>query len=142
MKYLILLILSMFFALGVNAQSIEGNWKTIDDETGKVRSIVKLYIKDGKLYGDILEIYPDADEPKDPICEKCLDYRKDQKIIGMQIVSGLTKDGEEWKKDDGILDPKKGKLYDCKLWVESEDKLAVRGYIGFFFRTQYWVRVK
>lgn len=142
MKKASILILSLWFSFALSAQSIEGKWKTIDDETGKVKSIVKLYLKGGKLYGDILEIYPDPDEPKDPICDKCTDYRKDKKIIGMQIITGLTQEGEEWKKDDGILDPKKGKIYDCKIWLENKDKLAVRGYIGFFFRTQYWIRIE
>ncbi|VAX17324.1 hypothetical protein MNBD_IGNAVI01-134, partial [hydrothermal vent metagenome] len=38
-----------------------------------------------------------------------------------------------------ILDPKKGKVYDCKLWVEN-GKLQVRGYVLFFHRTQEWLR--
>ena len=105
MKFIWIMILSLVFTLGARAQSIVGKWKTIDDESGKVKSIVKIYLKDGKLYGDIIRIYPDPGEPKDPICDKCKDYRKDKKIIGMQIISGLTQDEEEWKKDDGILDP-------------------------------------
>ena len=49
-------------------------------------------------------------------------------------------DDKEW--DDGeILDPKKGTVYDCKLWLEDGD-LQVRGYIAFFFRTQTWKRVE
>ena len=142
MRVLSILIFSLLLTFGLSAQSIVGKWKTIDDETGKVKSIVNIYLEGGELYGDILEIYPEPGDSKDPKCDKCTDYRKDKKIIGMQIITGLTKDGEEWKKDDGILDPKKGKIYDCKLWLEGNDKLAVRGYIGFFYRTQYWVRVK
>lgn len=142
MRKISVLILSLVFAFLSNAQSIVGKWKTIDDETGKVKSIVKLYIKNNKLYGDILKIYPEPGDPKDPVCDKCSGSKKGKKIIGMEIISGLEKDGEEWKKDDGILDPKKGKIYDCKIWLEDKDKLGVRGYIGFFFRTQYWIRAK
>jgi len=42
------------------------------------------------------------------------------------------------------MDPENGKVYDCKVWVDEDepDKLNVRGYIGFFYRTQNWYRVK
>jgi uncharacterized protein (DUF2147 family) len=40
-----------------------------------------------------------------------------------------------------IMDPDNGKTYKCKLWLKS-DVLTVRGYIGFFHRTQQWFRVK
>ena len=59
----------------------------------------------------------------------------------MLIINGLEKDGDEY--DDGtILDPKKGKVYDCKIWVDESGDLQVRGYVAFFYRTQTWKRVK
>ena len=136
------LTLTLFFSLTLSAQSIEGKWKTIDDNSGKVKSIVKIYLSGGKLYGKILKTYPDEGESDDPICDKCKGNKKDKKVIGMNIIMGLSKDGDNWKKDNGILDPENGKIYDCKIWLESSNKLAVRGYIGFFYRTQYWVKVK
>jgi len=40
------------------------------------------------------------------------------------------------------LDPKSGKVYDCYLTLEAEDKLKVRGFLGFSIlgRTQNWIR--
>ncbi|MEQ9415709.1 MAG: DUF2147 domain-containing protein, partial [Cyclobacteriaceae bacterium] len=38
-----------------------------------------------------------------------------------------------------ILDPKVGKIYRCRLWIEG-DNLKVRGYWGPFYRTQTWDR--
>ena len=52
----------------------------------------------------------------------------------------FIEDDDEWE-DGSILDPDNGKTYDCKIWREG-DKLQVRGYIAFFFRTQTWHRVK
>ena len=46
MKYLLLLALSFQFSF---SQSIFGKWKTIDDETGKERSIVSIYEVNGKF---------------------------------------------------------------------------------------------
>ena len=141
MKKVNLLILFIAFFLVSNAQ-VTGKWTTIDDETGKAKSIVEIYKKDGKLYGKIIKLI--NAKKKNPICDKCTDYRKDKKIVGMNIITGLVKDDDEGEGDDGILDPNNGKIYDCKVWVDEDNKnkLNVRGYIGFIYRTQYWYRLK
>jgi len=142
MKYLILII-GLALTLGIQAQSPVGKWKTIDDETGKTKSIVEIYEQDGKLQGKVLEILWTSDGNLDPTCTLCEDDRKNKRVIGMEIIRGMEKDDDEW--DDGtILDPKNGKIYDCKLWLDEDnaDVLNVRGYIAFFFRTQTWTRVK
>ena len=121
---------------------VTGLWKTIDDETGRVKSIVKVYIKDGKLYGDVVKLFRLPDEDPDPICDKCDDDdpRKDQKVLGMTVITDMKYDADDNVWEDGeILDPKNGKVYDCKLWVEN-GKLQVRGYVLFFHRTQEWIR--
>jgi len=150
-KVLILFFATAFFChVSVFAQDpVLGKWKTIDDETGKPKSIVTLIIKKDKsgkefLYGNIVKLYREPNEDQDPICDKCTDYRKNRKIVGMEIVTNLHRDGKEWAGDNGILDPKKGQLYDCKIWVDPKnpDILNVRGYIGFFYRTQTWLREK
>jgi len=123
----------------VRTESITGNWQTIDDETGEPRSIVEIYERDGKIYGNIVEIYPREDEDPDPVCDKCSDYRKDQKIIGMTIIDGLEQKGDKWSGSK-ILDPEKGKSYKCKLWLE-DGNLRVRGSVFLFHRTQTWLRV-
>ena len=145
MKKILVLLFVAVMSLNLSiAQSVTGKWKTIDDESGKVKSIVELTIKDGKLYGKILKLFKAPSEDQDPICDVCPGVRKGKKVIGMTIVTALEKDGNEWEGDDAILDPENGKLYDCKIWVDEDNSniLNVRGYIGFFFRTQTWHRVK
>lgn len=145
-KTLLLFAFSLLLTATTWAQSPVGQWKTIDDETGKTKSIVEIYEKDGKLYGKIVKLLNrGADEDPDPSCDKCSnkDDRKGKKIIGMEIIRDMEKDDDEWE-DGTILDPKKGKVYDCKLWVDEDDSniLRVRGYVAFIFRTQTWHRVK
>ncbi len=122
--------------------SIVGKWKTIDDETSEPKSIVQIYEKDGKYFGQIKELFRKPGEDPDPVCDKCADDdpRKDQPTKGMIIIKDMVQDGDEYE-DGTILDPKDGKVYDCKLWIE-DGKLMVRGYILFFFRTQTWHRAK
>ena len=119
---------------------ITGIWKTIDDITGKARSLVQIYEKDGKLNGRILEIYLMDYEGEDPICISCEGEKKNQKIVGMNILGGFKKVGNKWISGD-ILDPGNGKIYDSILWMTNNETLNVRGYWGPFFRTQVWKRV-
>lgn len=142
MKKLSFLVVLLGFSLGAFAQTdVIGKWKTIDDETGKVKSIVEVYKKDGKVYGKITKLYRTKDEEQDPICDVCPGDRKNKKIIGMEIIRDM-----EWKSSDKrwakgeIMDPENGKTYDCEVWREGDD-LKVRGYISFFYRTQTWKKV-
>lgn len=136
--YATLLLLSVQISF---AQSVVGKWKTIDDETGEAKSIVEIYEQNGKIYGKVLDILNPA--KRDRLCEKCDGDRKDKPVLGMVIMKGLENDDDEYEGGK-ILDPEKGKEYKCKIWLDSEDKnkLYVRGYVAFFYRTQNWYRVE
>jgi uncharacterized protein (DUF2147 family) len=124
------------YAFLSNRDSPVGYWKTIDDETGDAKSIVKIYEVEGKYYGRIDRLL------KDPtaICTECEGEDKDKPIQGMVIMWGMEANDGEWSGGK-IFDPKKGKTYRCKIWLEEEGgKLKVRGYLGPFFRTQTWIR--
>ncbi len=145
MKMLLAGIISMMlFVSAPSTKAVVGKWKTIDDETNKAKSIVEIYKKDGKLYGKILKLFRGPEEDQDPLCTECDGDLHNKKIIGMQIINGLEYNDGVWEGDDGILDPNKGKVYDCKIWVDEDnpDLLQVRGYILFIYRTQTWHRVK
>jgi len=120
---------------------VTGKWKTVDDETGEAKSIVEVYEKDGKLYGKVVEILNPA--KKDAKCQNCKGADKDKPILGLVIIKGLKKDGDEYTDGD-ILDPQKGKLYSCTVKLDGKDKLSVRGYMGISLlgRSQTWSRVK
>lgn len=120
----------------LHAQDIAGSWTSIDDETGKARSIVEITVKNGVATGKIIKLLDP--EKADVVCTKCTDDRKNKPILGLEIIRGLKQSGTTWSKGT-ILDPENGKLYDCKLWVENGD-LKMRGYIGPFYRTQTWKR--
>ena len=138
-SYIYIVLFLFCMQLGF-AQSVVGKWKTIDDETGEAKSIVEIYEQNGKIYGKVVDII--AASKRNGLCEKCKDYRKNKPVLGMQIIDGLTKDDDEYS-DGKILDPEKGKLYKCKIWLDSDNKnkLYVRGYVAFFYRTQNWYRV-
>ena len=139
----ILFVLALFASMNSFAQTCVGKWITIDDETNKKKSIVELYKVDGKLYGKIIYLFPREGREDNPKCKKCTDDRKDQPLVGLQIVHSLKWDGEEWEGGT-IVDPENGKIYTVKMWLEegNANLLNVRGYVGPIFRTQKWVRVE
>ncbi|MGB0377058.1 MAG: DUF2147 domain-containing protein [Flavobacteriaceae bacterium] len=132
--------LCFLFLVTAQAQSVEGRWATVDDETGQKKSIVSLAVINGKLQGTIEKLLLPEDQGK--LCVNCSGDQKNQPIEGMQIVSDLSLEDNQWS-DGTILDPKNGKEYSCIIALEQADKLKVRGYLGFSIigRTQYWYRL-
>ncbi len=111
-----------------------GYWKTIDDETGEAKSIIKIYEVDGLLYGRIDKLLQNPDA----LCDKCEGDDYNKPILGMVVLWGMKPDGDgEWSGGK-IFDPKKGKTYRCSIWLKGQN-LKVRGYLGPFFRTQDWL---
>ncbi len=136
-KFFLLLLLSAgFSAMASAAEDVTGLWQTIDDETGQPKSIVEITEVDGSLQGKVVKLLL---KPNDTLCEACEGDLHQQPVVGMTIMSGLSKDGDEYN-DGEIIDPENGKSYRCKLWLE-DGQLKVRGYIGFLYRTQSWQRV-
>ncbi len=119
-----------------------GKWKTIDDKSGKAKSIVEIWEDGGRLFGKVDQLLdPKPDDPN-PVCKKCSGELKDQPILGMRIMWGLKKDGDQWSGGK-ILDPDNGKTYRCNLSLaDGGKKLQVRGFIGIALigRTQTWTR--
>ena len=70
-----------------------GRWKTIDDETGKVKSIVEVTEVNGTLQGKVVEILH-SDRGPNPVCDKCDGANKNKPVKGMTILWGLKKDGD------------------------------------------------
>jgi uncharacterized protein (DUF2147 family) len=134
---LTLVLLLFSFSAFAQRTSPVGKWKTVDDATGKVKSVVEIFEEGGKLHGRVLELF-DPPEPN-PKCDKCAedDPRHGKPVVGLQVIRNLVKDGKEWVNGD-VLDPENGKVYKAKLWVEN-GKLQVRGYIAFLYRTQTWL---
>ncbi|MFN0216625.1 MAG: DUF2147 domain-containing protein [Saprospiraceae bacterium] len=129
-----------FFVLGIlQAQSITGSWKTIDDETNEAKSHLELFVAEGKLYGKVSKLLKSS---PDKLCSKCPGERKNQPILGMIVLVEMKEKEGLWQSGS-ILDPEKGKWYKCKIWFKKGDPntLLVRGFIGPFYRTQYWYRV-
>jgi uncharacterized protein (DUF2147 family) len=142
MKHIVILGSLLLSALAAQAQSTPvGVWKSIDDKTGKERSLVRIAESGGALNGRI-EKRLDPEAKADAVCDKCSDDRKGKSMDGLEIIRGAKADGDVWTGGN-ILDPENGKVYTLRLKpLDGGKKLEVRGYIGPFFRNQEWIRVE
>ena len=118
-----------------------GLWKTIDEDTNEAKSYVRIVENNGVLSGTI-ETLLNKDK-QDAVCSQCSGDKKDQPILGMTIIDNVIDSGDGSWEDGQILDPNNGKSYTVRLTTQDAgEKLEVRGYIGFFYRNQYWQRVE
>lgn len=118
-----------------------GVWRTIDDKTHKPRALVQIYARDGLLFGRVTSIIDG--QYANARCQDCSGDRKDQPVVGLEIIRDMRPDGHRW--DGGtILNPQTGDVYHCSMYLGPQgETLIVRGYIGFslFGRSQTWQRV-
>ncbi len=121
-----------------------GLWKSIDDDTKKEKSLVRIGESGGVLTGRIEKLL-DPDTRPDKVCDKCTDERRGQPIVGMTIIKNAKQDADDpavWTGGE-ITDPNNGKSYRLRLKpVDGGKALEVRGYIGPFYRNQTWIRVE
>lgn len=61
----------------------------------------------------------------------------------MNIIKGLEREGNEYSGGT-ITDPENGKIYKSKIWLteDNPNRLKVRGYVAFLYRTQEWIRLE
>lgn len=121
-------------------QQIVGDWKTVDDKTGKNYSIVRIYKgTDGLYYGKIQKMLIPGTE--DLTCTECVGPDAGAKIEGLVIIRGMHEEEGELR-GGRLLDPESGKFYYGKLYIKN-GKLVLRGSLdrrGLLGRNQTWIK--
>lgn len=154
MKKLVALCLVAAFAVaGLSAaDKVEGFWKSIDETTGKVTAVWKIYQKDGKLFGEIVTVPNQSDSTIATACKSSYpDFPVKGDVSKMTVVNTpfifnlKMKNAGQWEGGN-IIDPKDGKIYKCKINFRAKDGkkyktdvLEMRGEIGMGIgRSQFW----
>jgi uncharacterized protein (DUF2147 family) len=115
-----------------------GQWRTIDDQSGKPKSIVQIIEDKGVLTGKIVELLEGATEKT---CSKCEGDLKDKPLVGIKILWDLKKEGDEWANGK-IFNPADGGTYNSRAKLTEGGKtLEVTGKWMFFSKQQKWQRV-
>jgi len=130
--------------VGAQAQMTPvGNWHSMDDKTGELKSLIQITESNGSLNGRIDKLLRKEADQKG-VCKECTDDRKDKPMLGLEIIRGAKKvEGKEVWEDGKILDPENGKNYSLRLTpIEDGKKLEVRGSVFGIGRTQTWIRTQ
>lgn len=134
--------LCLLWALSAQAGAVDspsGLWLAVDD-LGKPTGYIRITEQNGVLRGVVERGLPTDTQEK--FCTACKDQRKNQRLRGMEIISGLRRNGDVYDGGE-ILEPFSGKVYNATLTLlDNGAKLQVRGYLGIslFGRTQVWLR--
>jgi uncharacterized protein (DUF2147 family) len=127
-------------------KGVFGYWKSINGETGKPQTIIRLWEYRGKLVGTIVKIFPKPGDNANPVCNECRGTQRNKPIIGLSFLWGFVRDeGDDQKWVNGnILDPRDGQQYHCQLELaDGGNKLNIFGYVRLLFKigkTDVWLR--
>ncbi len=139
-----LALVALSAVAGAQAQMTPvGNWHSMDDKTGELKSLIQITESSGSLSGRIDKLLRKEADQKG-VCKECSDDRKDKPMLGLEIIRGAKKvEGKEVWEDGKILDPENGKNYSLRLTpIEGGKKLEVRGSVFGIGRTQTWIRTQ
>lgn len=126
-------------AVTARAETPEGLWYTDS-------SHVEIYACGDQLCGRIQAL----DEPMDEEGKPKTDGNnpdpalRGRPIIGMDLISGFSRKSETVWDGGTIYDPRDGKTYQCKMTLQEDGTLKVRGYVGLalFGKTVVWTRAR
>ncbi|MDL2240124.1 DUF2147 domain-containing protein [Bacteroidales bacterium OttesenSCG-928-K22] len=141
--FILLLNISIYNCL---TQNISGIWETYDGK-GKRTGEIELYLQHDSLFGKITRAFlPDGSEVPDITCDGCIGERDGQKVVGMIVINGLKYNPkkDEYYGEKACFAPQKNLIANGKVWLDKNNKdiLYLRGYLGPFYETQTWKRLK
>lgn len=123
------------------SQTVFGKWKTIDDRNGITKAIVEVYEENGLLQAKVLKVVEKGKE--NARCIKCKGELKDKPVNGMKIMYDFKRNGKGEYKGNKLFDPEQAMTFRGRVWLDpkNNNRLKVRGYLAFLYRTQTWHRL-
>ncbi|RLB11828.1 MAG: DUF2147 domain-containing protein [Deltaproteobacteria bacterium] len=136
-KIISLFFLSFLFisvAYAFQADDILGKWITTDKD-----AIIEFYKCGNKYCGKIVW----AKDPDKKDIHNPNPALRNRTLLGATILEGFVFNGKDEWVGGRIYNPDDGKKYKCKLTMDSENVLKVRGYllVPFLGKTVEWKRI-
>jgi len=127
----------MQFAHAVSEDMILGTWINSAGD-----GIIEITLSQNEFTGIIINSADDKREDRKDINNPESKLRN-RPLLGVTIISGLSYAQDNLWSGGTIYDPNNGKTYNCKLSLNNDGSLNVRGYAGIslFGRTELWKRV-
>jgi len=126
-----------------NSLSPIGLWRTYDLDNNP-RSIVRFYLVGNTLQGNIVKILSTNQQKSSDICTNCPSPWKNKSKLGMTIIWGLKKQGDQWVGGT-VLDTDGGNTYSCQITLSPDNKVMYfKAYVAvpLLGKTIEWTRVK
>lgn len=141
MSRLIIAVLAFVtFGASTAFADVTGVWETVEG-----KSHVEISpCSDNKFCGKIIWLKEPNDENGKPILDTNNqdENKRGRQILGINLLKGLEKTGDnEW--DDGyIYNPEDGQTYSSEMSLQDKDTLEVKGCVLFICKSQTWKRIK
>lgn len=132
--FLSITLIVVFITFAQGADPILGKWQNPSGE-GRIEIYKKGDKYFGKLYWIKDALKKDVHNPDEKL--------RSRNVQGLEILKNFTKSGSGYEGGE-IYDPKSGKTYSCKMTLKGNDKLDIRGFVGFSLlgRTETWKRIE
>ena len=143
-KILIFLVVFCLSPLAQAAQ-VTGLWQTVFD-SGKPKSIIRVYENDGIIYGKVLLLYkkdgtPDIviDGQGNPVCNEAVRAKNmpgSPPLCGLVLLKGFRPNNRGIYAGGTVTNPENNRSYRAEMWVADNGDLILRGRWGIFSRKQ------
>jgi uncharacterized protein (DUF2147 family) len=129
------------------ADPLEGHWVGKDpDGSMLTSSVIRIYRRDGRLYGKIVRTVDEKGREIHPVCERCPGDLKGARFTDIEFIRDLRHTGKAWT-DGSVIDlrpgPLQGTVASCDLTLQDDGTAVLHGYLGLRWlgRASTWVRL-
>ena len=135
---LIVLFLPFVLASQSEESDIIGVWLN-----EKKEAVVEIYQEDEQYFGKIIDIQGEHAHRKNELKDKNNPHpeNRDRQLINMPLIENLKYKNGEYVNGTAY-NPRMGRYFKCKAWMESDTTMKIRGYWGILYATETWEKVK
>ncbi len=134
-------------ALTSKTHALEGYWLARDEEgDGSTRSVIHLYLRQGRLHGRIVRTLDEQGQEISPVCVRCPGENRGKPFSAIEFVRDL-KPTPEGATEGTVIDLRPGSMQGltayCDLTLRGRDTAVLHGYLGprWLGRSSTWQRL-